>query len=123
MPTPVTELRIDDRSKWGQRDRDIFFQNADQRTHELYALRATPSVETILVILANPLTPPPSTIDVDARELASGATTTFIARSTESDEYTHGTGWIGNFEFPRSGCWQLVVVVPQNKGLIVVEVE
>ena len=120
-PTPIAAYQIGQQTRWGPRGGDVFFQIAGPNGTP-YQLRAS-KVETILLILANPLTPPPNTIDVDGRELSSVLRKTFITRSTESSEYPHGTGWIGNYEFPRAGCWELSVVVPRNTGKIVVRVE
>ena len=122
--TPISELVLVDGSKWGQRDGDVFFQTAGPPDKPTYRHHAAPSLEKILVILANPLpSPTPNSLDVQGRELSSGRTATFKLNQTLTVDVPYGAQWGTNFVFPVPGCWQLTVDVTGNRGSVVLQVD
>ena len=123
-PTPVTELVLSDGSKWGQRGGDVFFQTANAPPFPPLRLQASPTLNKVLVILANPLPPPaPNDIQVRGRELSTGRTATFTLIQTLTTDVPYGAQWGTNFSFPQPGCWELTVDVPGDRGTIVAEVD
>src|SRR5438045_319429 len=64
-------------TKWGQRDGDVFFQTGNPPSLPQHRLRASPTLEKILVVLAKPIAPPaPNSLAVNGRERVRGATET-----------------------------------------------
>jgi hypothetical protein len=100
----------------GSADGDIFLYGGGGR---VLRAEANGGPEKLLVFLAKPPDPAPTSIKLAGSNLTTGTQRTFTAQHHESE---YGTEWGSNFAFPDAGCWQLSVKESGNEGRVVFEV-